>query len=190
MINIGFAVTGSFCTFSKILDPMRALVESGNEVIPIFSYSVADTDTRFFLASEFRKEVEKITGREPIQTIVGAEPIGPRKLLDALVIAPCTGNTLAKINHAITDTPVLMAVKAQLRNNRPVIIAVSTNDGLSGNGKNIGELFNKKNVYFVPYFQDDCEKKSNSLVADFDLIEETIMGALEGRQIQPVIKGV
>jgi len=189
-IKIGFAITGSFCTLKQILPYIKQLVDMGNEVTPIFSYSVTDTDTRFFLAKQFRKEVVDITGEEPICTIVDAEPIGPKNLLDVLVVAPCTGNTLAKINHAITDTPVTMAVKAHLRNNMPVVIAISTNDGLSANAKNLGELLNKKNIYFVPYMQDDYVKKTRSVMADFSLIAETIDGALEGRQIQPIIKGV
>lgn len=188
-LNIGFAITGSFCTFKQILPYIEQLVHMENNVIPIFSYSVSDTDTRFYLAKEFKKDIIAITGKEPICTIVDAEPIGPKNLLDILLIAPCTGNTLAKINHAITDTPVLMAAKAQLRNNKPLVIGVSTNDGLSANGKNIGELLNKKNIYFVPYSQDDCIKKTRSLVADFSLIVDTIEHALEGRQIQPIIKG-
>lgn len=189
-LNIGFAITGSFCTLKQILPYIEKLKTTGHNITPIFSYSVSDTDTRFFLAKEFRRAVTAICGREPMCTIVEAEPIGPQNLLDVLVIAPCTGNTLAKINHAITDTPVLMAVKAHLRNNKPVVIAVSTNDGLSANAKNIGDLLNKKNIYFVPYAQDDCIKKQRSLVADFSLIEDTITGALEGIQIQPILKGV
>lgn len=190
IINIGFAITGSFCTLKQILPYIEDLVKSGHNVIPIFSYSVSDTDTRFFLAKEFRKEVIAITGKEPICTIVDAEPIGPKNLLDVLVIAPCTGNTLAKINHAITDTPVTMAAKAHLRNNKPLVIAISTNDGLSANAKNIGELLNRRNIFFVPYSQDDCIRKTRSLVADFSLIKDTVIGALEDKQIQPIIKGV
>lgn len=189
-LDIGFAITGSFCTFKQILPFLKELVDKGHNVIPIFSYSVLETDTRFYKAKDFRQEVYNITGKEPISTIVDAEPIGPKRLLDILVIAPCTGNTLAKINHAITDTPVLMATKAQLRNNKPVVIAISTNDGLSTNAKNIGELLNKKNIYFVPYSQDDYSKKHRSTVADFSLISETIELAFKGIQIQPIIKEV
>lgn len=189
-LNIGFAITGSFCTFKQILPEIKALIEMGNSVQPIFSYSVSDTDTRFYLAKEFRREIIELCGVAPICTIVDAEPIGPKNSLDILVVAPCTGNSLAKINNAITDTPVLMAVKAHLRNNKPIVIGISTNDGLSANGKNIGELLNKKNIYFVPYSQDDCIRKTRSLVADFSLISQTIEAALEGRQIQPIIKGV
>ncbi|MGI6701321.1 MAG: dipicolinate synthase subunit B [Christensenellales bacterium] len=187
--NIGFAITGSFCTFRQIFSPIRTLIAEGYNIIPIFSYSVTDTDTRFYLAKEFKREIIELTGKEPITTIVDAEPIGPKSLLDVLVVAPCTGNTLAKINHAITDTPVTMAVKAHLRNDKPVVIAISTNDGLSANAKNIGELLIRKNIYFVPYTQDDCVKKTRSLVADFTLIPETIFGALNGEQIQPILIG-
>lgn len=188
--NIGFAVTGSFCTLNKILKYIKEIVSSGNTVTPIFSYSVAQTDTRFISAAEFKKQIVEITGKEPITTIVDAEPIGPKNNLDALIIAPCTGNSLAKINNGITDTPVLMAVKAHMRNNKPLIIALSTNDGLSGNAKNLGELLNKRNIYFVPLTQDDCIKKSRSLVADFDMLIPAIEQALEGKQIQPIIKSV
>lgn len=188
-LNIGFAITGSFCTLKRILPCMKELIKLGNKIIPIFSYSVTDTDTRFYLAKEFRKEVISITQEQPICTIVEAEPIGPKGLLDILLVAPCTGNTLAKINYAITDTPVTMAVKAQLRNNRPVVIAVSTNDGLSANAKNVGELLNKKNIYFVPYSQDDYIKKTRSLVCDFSKIKDTVYYAMKGIQIQPILKG-
>lgn len=187
-LDIGFAITGSFCTFKQILPYIQQLVDEGNNVVPIFSYSVLNTDTRFYRADDFMREVYNITNKKPIATIVDAEPIGPDKLLDILVIAPCTGNTLAKINHAITDTPVLMATKAQLRNNKPVVIAISTNDGLSANAKNIGELLNKKNIYFVPYSQDDYSKKHRSTVADFSLIARTVDLAMQGIQIQPIIK--
>jgi dipicolinate synthase subunit B len=187
-LNVGFAITGSFCTLSKILPVLEKISESNN-VMPIFSYSVRDTDTRFYKAADIAYDVEMITGKKPIATIAEAEPIGPKNLLDLLIIAPCTGNTLTKLNHGITDTPVLMAAKATLRNNKPVIIAISTNDGLSGNARNFGDLINKKFIYFVPFGEDDPVKKPNSLVADFDLIFETAEAALNGRQLQPVIKG-
>ncbi len=185
--NIGFAVTGSFCTFNKVLPVMEKLAENNN-VIPIFSYSVKDIDTRFYKAADFAYDVEMIAGSKPIVTIAGAEPIGPKNLLDLLIIAPCTGNSLTKLNHAITDTPVLMAAKAHLRNNKPLLIAISTNDGLAGNARNFGDLMNKKNIYFVPFWQDDPEKKTNSLVADFDLIIAAAEAAIEGIQLQPVMK--
>ncbi|NCA66872.1 MAG: dipicolinate synthase subunit B [Clostridia bacterium] len=187
--NIGFAITGSFCTFTKILPCVEKLAESNN-IIPIFSYSVRDTDTRFYKAADFSYDIEFITGKKPITTICDAEPIGPKCLLDLLIIAPCTGNTLTKLNHAITDTPVLMAAKAHLRNNKPVLIAISTNDGLSNNARNFGDLINKKNIYFVPFLQDDSDKKPYSLVADFDLLKDAAEAALEGRQLQPVMIGL
>lgn len=186
--NIGFAITGSFCTFKKILPSIKKLVELGNNVVPVFSYATATMDTRFYQSKDFENEIIHITDNIPIKTIVDAEPIGPQKLLDLVIIAPCTGNTLGKLTHAIIDTPVLMAAKAHLRNNRPLLIAVSTNDGLSNSARNIGELMAKKNVYFVPYGQDNCIKKENSLVADFDLIVQSADFALEGKQLQPVIK--
>lgn len=188
--NIGFAITGSFCTLTKIIKCIKDIVGSGNLVTPIFSYSVAQTDSRFITAAEFKKQVVEITGREPITSIVDAEPIGPDNKLDAMVIAPCTGNSLAKLNHGIIDTPVLMAAKAHLRNNKPVVIAISTNDGLSGNAKNLGELLNKRNIFFVPFKQDDCVKKSRSLMADFNMLIPAVEAALEGKQIQPIIKSV
>lgn len=186
-IRIGFCVTGSFCTFSEIIPQIQKLVEEGAEVIPIFSYSVDTMDTRFFAAKDFKEIVENITGRKVINTIVEAEPIGPKKMLDVVVIAPCTGNSLAKLAMGITDTPVIMAAKAHLRNLKPVVIAVSTNDGLGNNGKNIALLMNTKNIYFVPFRQDNPVEKANSIVADMDKIYDTVLCALEGRQIQPVM---
>lgn len=188
-VNIGFAITGSFCTFQKVLPCIEELSENNN-VVPIFSYAVRDSDTRFYKAADFAYDIEMITGNRPITSIIDAEPIGPKKLLDILIVAPCTGNTLTKLNHAITDTPVVMAAKAHLRNNRPLLIAISTNDGLSGNARNFGDLINKKNIYFVPFWQDDSDKKPNSLVADFDILTKAAEAAIEGRQLQPVIKGL
>jgi dipicolinate synthase subunit B len=185
--NIGIAITGSFCTFRKLLPVIKKLKEHNN-LVPIFSYAVKDTDTRFYKAQQFYDDIKELTGNIPITTIVGAEPIGPQGLLDLLIIAPCTGNTLAKLNNAITDTPVLMAAKAHLRNDRPVLIAVSTNDGLSNNARNIGDLLNKKNIYLVPFEQDNYKDKKFSLVADFDLIYHAADAALAGIQLQPVIK--
>lgn len=184
---IGFGITGSFCTFKKLLPVIKELKENCKCVVPVFSYAVLQTDTRFYKAADFYKDVTEAAGIEPIATITGAEPIGPSSLLDLMVIAPCTGNTLAKLNHGITDTPVLMAAKAHTRNNKPLLIAVSTNDGLSGNAKNIGDLLNRKNVYFVPFSQDNYKEKSNSLVADFALIKAAAEAALEGRQLQPLL---
>jgi len=185
--NIGFAVTGSFCTIPNVLKEMERLAFLGANITPIISESVAITDTRFGRAEDIKLKIEMITGKSCIETIVQAEPMGPKKYLDLLVIAPCTGNTLGKIANGITDTPVTMAAKANLRNQIPVVIAVSTNDGLAANAKNIGALLNTKNVYFVPFGQDDPEKKPSSLVAKFELIVPTIELAFDGRQIQPVL---
>ncbi|NMA94511.1 MAG: dipicolinate synthase subunit B [Clostridiales bacterium] len=186
-IKIGFCVTGSFCTFHKVLPQMKRLVDEGAIVNPIFSYAVANTDTRFTSAAKFRKDVEHITSKRVIDTIVEAEPIGPQQLLDVVIIAPCTGNSIAKLANGITDTPALMAAKAQLRNQKPVVIAVSTNDGLGNNGKNLALLTNYKNIFVVPYYQDDPNIKVNSLMADMNKIPDTIKLALENRQIQPIL---
>jgi dipicolinate synthase subunit B len=185
--NIGFAITGSFCTVKKVLPYIETLVKSGNNVFPILSYAAASCDTRFIKAQTLKDEIKRITGREIIETIVDAEPIGPKNMFDILIIAPCTGNTLAKLNSAITDTPVLMAAKAHLRNNKPLLLAIATNDGLSGNAKNIGELLNKKNIFFVPFTQDDNVNKCFSLVSDFALITPAAEKALEGKQLQPLL---
>ncbi|MDI9514486.1 MAG: dipicolinate synthase subunit B [Clostridiaceae bacterium] len=185
--NIGFAVTGSFCTISEAIIELERLAFLGVEVYPILSTAVATTNTRFGRADDFRRRIEMVTGKDCIDTITDAEPIGPKKMLDLIVVAPCTGNTLSKIANGITDTPVTMAVKASLRNQKPVVLAIATNDGLGANGKNIGTLLNTKNVFFVPFGQDDPEKKNNSLIARFGLIVPTIELALEGKQIQPVL---
>ena len=185
-MNIGFALCGSYCTFSKIF-PVMELLAREHRVIPIFSENVQKTGSRFGEPAEFYEKVTAITGVEPICTIADAEPIGPKKLLDALVIAPCTGNTLAKLHHGITDTSVLMAIKAQVRNDRPVVIALSTNDALGTSAINIGGLLNRRNLYFVPFSQDDHEKKPRSMAARFGLCEQTMEAALEGRQAQPLI---
>ncbi len=189
-IRIGFCVTGSFCTFHKVLPEMQKIVDEGAQVYPIFSYTVANTDTRFTTAAQFRKAVEDITGHAIIDTIVDAEPIGPQHLLDVVVIAPCTGNTLAKLANGITDTPVLMAAKAHLRNQKPVIIAISTNDGLGNNGRNLAVLMNTKNIYIVPYYQDGPLVKVNSLMADMTKITDTIVLALEKKQIHPILLNI
>ncbi len=186
-VKIGFAITGSFCTFAKTLPQVEILVNEGAEVYPIISEAVNKFDTRFGTAEEFKNKLHIITGNKSINTIVDAEPIGPKALLDILVIAPCTGNTIAKIANAITDGPVTMACKAHLRNMRQVVIAVSTNDGLSANAKNIGTLLNMKNIYMVPFGQDDPIKKCTSLVADFDKILLTVLSALQNTQIQPIL---
>lgn len=186
-LTIGFALTGSFCTIPTVLPILDELAQVHN-VIPILSPIVANTDTRFTNAEELKKAIKASTGKDPITTIAQAEPIGPKKLLDVLVIAPCTGNTLSKIYYGITDTPVAMAVKSHLRNDRPVVLAISTNDGLSNNAKTIGALLNMRNIYFVPFGQDNYEKKCHSLVAHFSDIQETAEAAFEGRQIQPLLK--
>lgn len=185
--NIGIAFTGSYCTFDKVFPQIEKLITENANVYPIFSERSQTTDTRFGLARDFLLRAEAITGRQPITTIAEAEKIAPGKLLDILAIAPCTGNTLAKLALAITDSTVLMAAKAMLRNGKPVIIAVSTNDALSNNLKNIGYLINSKNIYFVPFRQDNYKDKPNSIVADFDLLVPALEEALEGRQLQPVL---
>ena len=187
-MNIGFALCGSFCTYSRVF-PVMELLAREHTLIPIFSEASFSIDSRFGTAAEHFETVQKICGREPIHTIAGAEPIGPKKLLDILVIAPCTGNTLAKLAHSIADTPVTMAAKSHLRNGRPVVVAVSTNDALAGAAENIGKLLGRKNYYFVPFRQDDPMKKPTSMVADFDKIPETIESAHRGVQIQPILLG-
>jgi len=185
--KIGFALTGSFCTIPDVMVEIERLVFLGADVIPILSNTVASTNTRFGRAEDTRKRVELITGKPCIETIVEAEPIGPKKMLDLLVIAPCTGNTMGKIANGITDTSVTMACKATLRNQKPVVLAIASNDGLSGSAKNLGLLLNTRNIYFVPFNQDDPEKKTTSLVARFGLIVPTIEHALEGKQIEPLL---
>ena len=187
-MNIGFALCGSFCTYDRVF-PVMQLLAREHTLIPIFSEASFAVDSRFGTAAEHFETVRKICGREPIHTIAGAEPIGPKKLLDILVIAPCTGNTLAKLAHSIADTPVTMAAKSHLRNGRPVVVAVSTNDALAGAAENIGKLLGRKNYYFVPFRQDDPMKKPTSMVADFDKIPETIESAHRGVQIQPILLG-
>ncbi len=186
-MRVGFAVTGSFCTHRASLQAMETLVKSGVDVVPILSYNSSEMSTRFMANTELIERVILLTGHEPICTIKDAEPIGPKKLFDAVVIVPCTGNTLAKLANSITDTPVLMAAKSHLRNNRPLILAVSTNDGLAGSAKNIGLLLSMKNYYFVPFGQDDCVRKPFSLVADFSLLGDTLTAALAGKQLQPLL---
>lgn len=185
--KIGFAMCGSFCTFKRAIVELEKLAETGADITPIMSTVSAVTDTRFGTAEFFRNKVEEITGKKIITTIKEAEPIGPKNLLDILVVLPCTGNTLAKIASGIADTSVTMAVKAHLRNQKPVLIAVSTNDGLGTAAKNIAVLMNTKNMFFIPFSQDDYIKKPNSLVAVFEYLIPSVEAALEGRQIQPVI---
>ncbi len=185
--RIGFAITGSFCTFNQILPVVEQLVEAGADVTPILSFNASQLDTRFFKAVEFKRILKEMTGKDIIDDLVHAEPIGPKKLLDLIVIAPCTGNTMAKLALGVTDTPVVLAAKAHLRNSGPVLIAVSTNDALAANAKNLGLLLNTRYVYFVPYRQDDSKKKSTSIVADMAMIPEAVQLALDGKQIQPVM---
>lgn len=186
-MKIGFAMTGSFCTLDKVMAEIEALKKQDAVIIPIMSEMVWSTDTRFGKAKDFIDKVSAITGKEIIHDIKGAEPIGPKKLLDALVIAPCTGNTISKLANGITDSCVAMAAKATLRNKSPVIIAVSTNDGLSTSARNIGTLLNKENIYFVPFGQDDPIGKPDSLVADMTKIGCTLVSALNKEKVQPQI---
>ncbi len=186
-ITVGYALTGSFCTLDKSVACMRELKEKGLRVIPIVSQAVAETDTRFGLAQTWLNTIEDICGENIIFTIAQAEPIGPKKLLDLLVVSPCTGNTLGKLAAGIYDTSVTMAVKAHLRNRRPVLIGVSTNDALTGSAKSIGALMNSKNYYFIPMRQDDPYKKPFSVVADFTKTYDAVMSALQGEQIQPML---
>ena len=183
---IGFAMCGSFCTYQQVFPVMEEIAKH-HTVIPIFSEISYTTDSRFGTHEEHIDTVKKICGRQILHTIEQVEPIGPKKLLDVLIIAPCTGNTLAKLAHSIADGPVTMAAKSHLRNARPVIVAVSTNDALAGAGENIGKLLSRKHYYFVPFGQDNPEKKPTSMVADFSKIPDTFVAALEGRQIQPII---
>lgn len=186
-VKVGFALTGSHCCLDQVMPQVRRVVDEGAEVFPIISGSVDSTDTKYGTSEKWKNILKEMAGREAINTIVGAEPIGPQKLLDVVLVAPCSGNTLAKLANGITDTAVLMAVKAQLRNQRPVVLAVSTNDGLSMNAKNIGLLLNVKNIYMVPFGQDNPAGKPNSLMAKWDLITDTIVEALKGRQYQPIL---
>ncbi len=185
--RIGFAITGSFCTYSQIMPVIEELVKMGANVVPILSYNAAVHDTRFIKAAELKKFLEETTGSKVLECIVDVEPIGPKKLLDLVIIAPCTGNTLAKLALGVTDTPVLLAAKSHLRNGRPVLIAVSTNDALGANAKNMGLLLNTRNIYFVPYRQDNNVEKCTSIVADMDMIIEAAKTALDSKQIQPVM---
>lgn len=185
--RVGFALCGSFCTHQKVLRELEKLCGEYETVLPIVSEICQYTDTRFGTAEEFVSAVEKLTGHTIMGSVGEAEPIGPKKLLDVLVVAPCTGNTIGKLANGVTDTAVTMAVKAHLRNDRPVVIALASNDGLSGAARNVGELLGRKNYYFVPFGQDDPQGKPCSLMADFTKIGETVDAALAGRQVQPVL---
>ncbi len=188
-LRVGFACCGSFCTMAKAMEALEAVAARYAQVVPIVSETVAATDTRFGNAHDFMREMERICDRRVIATVKDAEPIGPKKLLDVLVICPCTGNTLAKLAHGVTDTAVTMAAKAHLRNGGPLVLAVATNDGLAGTAPDLGALLGRKNVYFVPFGQDDCRGKPTSLVADFALVPEAVEAALRGEQVQPVLLG-
>lgn len=185
-IKLGFALCGSYCTYDKAFSALIRLTDNF-DVRPIMSENAAKTDSRFGKALDHKARLREITGKPVIESITDAEPVGPQNLFDALLIAPCTGNTLAKLARGITDSSVTMAAKAQLRNEKPLIIAVSTNDGLSGSFKNIASLYVRKNIYFVPFFQDDPIKKPASLIADFNKLEESVYEALSGRQLQPLL---
>lgn len=186
-ITVGYAFCGSFCTIKQSLEALKSLLNEGYKVKPIMSEIVYKTDTRFGKAQNLINEVEELTGEKIIHDIPSAEPIGPKNLLDIIVVSPCTGNTLAKIALGVTDTPVTMAVKAHLRNNKPVVLAIASNDSLGASAKNIGLLHNTKNIYFVPFGQDDPFSKNNSLVCDFKKIPETVKSALNNTQLQPVV---
>lgn len=185
--NVGFAFCGSFCTMAAALGALERMAGRYSDLYPIVSEITAATDTRFGNAHDFMREMERICGRRVISTVAAAEPIGPKKLLDVLVICPCTGNTIGKLANGITDTSVTMAAKAHLRNGRPLVIAAATNDGLSANLRNVGTLLGRKNIYFVPFRQDDPHGKPNSLTADLTLLEDTVQAALAGRQLQPLL---
>lgn len=186
-LKIGFALTGSFCTIGKVIPEVEKLVSTGAKVFPIISGAVDKFDTRFGTAKDLRLKLEGITGQKIIDSIIDAEPFGPKGLVDLVVVAPCTGNTIAKIANGITDTAVTMACKAHMRNQKPVVIALSTNDGLGVNAKNIGLLLNMKNMYIVPFGQDGPDSKPNSIISDTTMIIPTIESALKGKQIQPLL---
>lgn len=186
-VKIGFAMCGSFCTLSKAIKEIESLVSLKADVYPIMSETAYNTDTRFGKAGDFVDKIENLCGRKVISCITEAEPIGPKKLLDIVVIEPCTGNTIGKLANGITDSSVTLAAKAHLRNGRPLLLAVSTNDALGAAAKNIGQLLNYKNIFFVPMRQDDFNKKPNSIVADFTLTAEALKAALKGTQLQPVL---
>jgi len=186
--KIGIALTGSFCTFDKMFQELQKLKDAGADIYPIMSDASQTIESRFGKPDIYITKIKEITGKDPIVSISGAEPIGPKAYLDALAILPCTGNTAAKLANGITDTPVLMAAKAHMRNNKPLVISISTNDGLGMNLKNIGLLCNSKNIYFVPFGQDNYQTKPNSLVAHVELLIPTLEMALEHKQYQPILK--
>lgn len=186
-ITLGYAFCGSFCTMKESIDELEKIAKNDIKIIPIMSNTAYSTNTRFGKAEDFIEKIEDITKHKVIHTIADAEPIGPKKLLDIIAVCPCTGNTLSKIALGITDTPVTLAVKAHLRNKRPVVLGIASNDALGATAKNIGALHNTKNFYFVPYRQDDPEGKSASLISNFSFLERTIEAALKGKQFQPVL---
>lgn len=186
-LRIGYAMTGSFCTFSRSFEQAERLRELGAELLPIMSEHASSIDTRFGTAEENVRRLEEICGREVIKTVAGAEPIGPKSMTDIMLVAPCTSNTASKLAGGITDTAVTMAVKSHLRSGRPVLLAIASNDSLLGSAKNLGELFNRKNYYFVPMLQDDVVKKPASLVAEFEMIPEAVEAAMKGVQLRPII---
>ena len=186
-LSFGYALTGSFCTFERSFRQMKLLVSEGIEVHPIMSYNAKNTDTRFGKGEDFFKRAFEITGNKVIDTLVSAEPVGPKKMFDLLIVSPCTGNTLSKLAKGIYDTPVTLAVKSHLRNSRNVLIGVSTNDALSGSAENIGKLLNRKHFYFIPLSQDDFRNKPFSLVCDFEKTFEAALSALESKQMQPLL---
>ena len=188
-VRIGVVLTGSHCTIPEVLPQVKRMKEQGAEIFPIFSYTVDQFDNRFYQVNDLKEMIKDITDKPIVNTIAGAEPIGPQQLLDIVVVMPATGNTIAKLANGIVDTPALMAVKAHLRNQRPVVIGISTNDALSINAKNIGLLLNMKNIYFVPFRQDSPLTKANSAVAAMEYVTDTIICALQGKQIQPVLLG-
>ncbi|MBO2944123.1 dipicolinate synthase subunit B [Paenibacillus sp. F411] len=185
--TVGYALTGSHCTLEEVMPQIQRFVDGGARVVPIVSNTIMNTDTRFGSSENWQKQLKEITGNDIISTIVEAEPLGPSKLLDVLAIAPCTGNSISRLANAMTDSPVLMAAKAQMRNGRPLVLAISTNDGLGLNAANIAKLLVTKNIYFVPFGQDNPQQKPNSLVARMDLVPETCEAALTGMQLQPMI---
>lgn len=188
-MNIAFGITGSFCTHAQILVQIEALVKKGYNVVPIVTESVLTTDTRFGKAEEFLARLKDITKNEVVWSLTSAEPLGPKNLVDIMIIAPCTGNTLAKLANGITDNAVLLTAKSLARNNKPLVVGISSNDALGQNMNNLARLMNTKNIYFVPMSQDDSENKPKSLVAKWNLIEDTLLKAKEGKQIQPIFEG-
>ncbi|KRG09634.1 dipicolinate synthase subunit B [Lederbergia galactosidilytica] len=186
--RIGFGITGSHCTYDQVVPQIQKLVDLGAEVVPVVTFTVQNTDTKFGNGADWVEKVEEITGRKVIDSMVSAEPLGPREPLDCMVISPLTGNSMSKFANALTDSPVLMAAKATLRNRRPVVLGISTNDALGLNGVNLMRLISAKNIYFIPFGQDDHINKPTSMVSKMELLPETVMAALEGKQLQPVVQ--